>query len=339
VRRLLVLALLLVPVLAGCGGSARETATRGNLTRPELAWIRSYVEWSQAFQLRQGATPGTLPTNAAARRTLAPYRNCERSFGRDVAAPPTRRLLPAAALQTRACAAWLRYADATTRFLHHDFSAGLALQSAQARATHAQLLANDVIDRRLRESRPLPRRTQATSYSRIDAHLAHVVTQLTSIDAEVRCWSADDWPHVLSEAAAYTSVDGREEGDVLAFTSQVHNRINLGPTVCAPLDAFAYDGARPTAGLKAAQVADAVYVLAHESAHLSGIGSEQLASCSGIQDTARVARLLGARAGYAQGLAAEYWRDQYTRQPPRYLTVYCGQDRPLDRSPGDGVWP
>jgi len=310
----------------------------GNLTSTELGWIRSYVHWADAYAARQGDS-GALPTAAAARRTLAPYRDCEHSFERAVAKPPTSRLGPTVALQRRACASWLRYAEATARFLRHDFSAGVALQAAQSRATRAQLLAVDEIDQRLRESRTLPRAAHPTTSSRIDAHFGSVVGSLTSIPTEVRCWSKDDWPHVLSEAAAYTSVDVRGEGTVLAFTSQVHNRINLGPSVCGPLDAFVYGGDRPTGGSKAALVADAVYVVAHESAHLSGIGDEALASCSGIQDTARVARLFGAKPGYAQALAAEFWRDQYDRQPAQYLTPYCGPERPLDRSPDDSVWP
>lgn len=297
------------------------------------------MHWSQGYAARQGTVGGALPTTAAARRTLAPYRGCASSFEHDVDTPPTLRLAPAVTLQRRACASWARYADATTRFLHHDFSAGVALEGAESKATQAQLLADGVIDRRLRESRALPRIAAATPTSRIDANYGRVVTALTSISTEVRCWSAEDWPHVLSEAAAYTSVDGRGEGDVLAFTSQVHNRVNLGPEVCAPLDALVYRNDRPDGGVKAAQVADAVYVVAHESAHLSGVVDEALTSCKGIQDTARVGQLFGLDARYAHALAAEYWRDQYTQQPPRYLTVYCGPDRPLDRSPGDGVWP
>jgi hypothetical protein len=83
----------------------------------------------------------------------------------------------------------------------------------------------------------------------------------------------------------------------------------------------------------------AVHVLTHESMHLSGLLDESDADCAAMQRDAWVAVQLGATPAEGQALAERYWHEVYPRMPDVYTDRECAADGPLDRTPGDGVWP
>ena len=83
----------------------------------------------------------------------------------------------------------------------------------------------------------------------------------------------------------------------------------------------------------------AVHVLSHEAMHLKGVLPEALAECEAMQHNAWLAEALGARPEDAQALAERYWLAIYPRMPAEYRTDRCYEDGPLDRTPGDGIWP
>lgn len=83
----------------------------------------------------------------------------------------------------------------------------------------------------------------------------------------------------------------------------------------------------------------AVHVLTHESMHLKSVKNESLAECYAMQNDAAVARFLGADKVQARELANQYARYVYPRMKDNYRTPECGEDLPMDLTPGDGVWP
>jgi hypothetical protein len=82
----------------------------------------------------------------------------------------------------------------------------------------------------------------------------------------------------------------------------------------------------------------AVHVLTHEAMHLSGRLDEAAAECAAVQRDAHTARLLGAPAGDAAGLAAAYWRDIYPLMPDGYRSPDCRAGGSLDERLPDAPW-
>lgn len=83
----------------------------------------------------------------------------------------------------------------------------------------------------------------------------------------------------------------------------------------------------------------AVEILAHEAEHLRGQRSEAVAECDALQRTEEAAIALGATPEQARALVLTYWSAIYPRLWSEYRTQDCREDGPLDRTPGDGVWP
>jgi hypothetical protein len=67
----------------------------------------------------------------------------------------------------------------------------------------------------------------------------------------------------------------------------------------------------------------AVHVLAHESAHLSGEISEARAECQGLHTTAYVAMRLGSDRVQAGAVAQYYYRHMYPNLPDEYRAANC----------------
>jgi hypothetical protein len=319
-------AVLAVVVLAGCSSNRQPT---GALTRDELQWVRAYVGWRDGFD-SETFTGG----RDVARRALA---SCTGTFVAAVGAAPSRRIRRVERLARRACSEYERFGRLQRRYYDaNDFSVGPAMSAAEARADEASTRAFDGLEHLLWESRPLPRIDRASSDSRLQPRYARVANRLTARTLEVRCWNDDDWKRVQGEAAAFEDV---ASVDVDGFANFYTGHVNLSPEICDALDDLAYRGDRPRDRDRLDRLAYGALVLAHETDHIAGVDDEALATCDGAQRIAQVARLLGADRAYAQKLAEAYWRDLYEQEPPDYRTPRCGPGRPLDRSPGDGVWP
>jgi len=322
-----------VVVCAGCAGCASAAADgshgRGALTDAELSWIRAYVGWRSDFDRIRLAGGRSRAGQALA--------GCSRSLARAVRREPSRRLRPAARLVRRACADWERYAVLFRRFYErNDFGVGPAMAAAETHAGEASDRAVRSLSSLLWESRPLPTIDRASSVSRLQPRYRTTANTLTSRELQVRCWTSREWERVLREAAAFE--DGAAV-DADGFANFFTGRINLGPDVCKSLDDLTYRGKRPHDGEPLDDLAYGAFVLAHETAHIAGVENEAVATCDGVQRTAEVAQRLGAGRSYARRLAVAYWERVYPQEPGEYRTVRCGPNRPLDRSPGDGVWP
>jgi hypothetical protein len=319
-------AVLAALLAAGCSSHGEPA---GALTRAELHWVRAYVGWSDTFnQLTLGGG------RDLARRTLA---SCRGSLDDAVGDAPSERLRRVQHLARHACREYERFGRLQRRYFDaNDFTVGPAMSAAEEHADEAATRALQRLERLLWESRPLPRTDRASSQSRLQSRYARVANHLTSRKLEVRCWNGDDWKRVQREAAAFADV---ASVDVDGFANFYTGHVNLSPEICGALDDLAYRGARPRAGDHLDRIAYGVLVLAHETDHVAGVEDEALATCDGAQNVAKVARLLGAGRGYAQRLAEAYWRDVYEEEPPDYRSPRCGPGRPLDHSPGDGVWP
>lgn len=83
----------------------------------------------------------------------------------------------------------------------------------------------------------------------------------------------------------------------------------------------------------------AVHVLTHESVHLTGSLAESVTECRAVQGDAVVAQRLGATPEQGSALAVRYWTQVYPHLSYDYQTRDCYEDGPMDRTPGDGVWP
>ena len=83
----------------------------------------------------------------------------------------------------------------------------------------------------------------------------------------------------------------------------------------------------------------AVHIVVHEAVHVAGEYSEAITECTAIQNDARAAEHLGATPADAQALARMYYEQVYPHVHPDYRSGGCGEDGPLDLSPGDGRFP
>jgi hypothetical protein len=82
----------------------------------------------------------------------------------------------------------------------------------------------------------------------------------------------------------------------------------------------------------------AVHVLTHEAMHLSGRLDEAAAECAAVQRDAHTARLLGAAAADAAGLAAACWRDLSPLLPAGHRSPDCRAGGALDERLPDAPW-
>ena len=83
----------------------------------------------------------------------------------------------------------------------------------------------------------------------------------------------------------------------------------------------------------------AVHVLTHEAMHLSGVKQESIAECDAMQRDTKTAQELGANPAQARLVAEIYAEQVYPDMPTDYRDAGCTQGGPMDKTPGDGVWP
>jgi hypothetical protein len=142
-----------------------------------------------------------------------------------------------------------------------------------------------------------------------------------------------------------TAEDGEVEFDGLGHPA---DHTDLKRRICKALARFPRDLVTPAFGCVDAgtpctkRVRDdvwAAHVLAHESSHLAGQATEEVAECTAVQTTAFVARELGADAKRAQAIASYAWTYLYKTTPDSYQSADCRNGGKLDLRRGDPVWP
>lgn len=90
---------------------------------------------------------------------------------------------------------------------------------------------------------------------------------------------------------------------------------------------------------RAAELAYAPGLLAHEAWHLRGVVDEARTECYALQSTALVAERLGAAPEQAAAVAAWSYARVYPGLPARYRTGLCRDGGPLDLRPGSPAFP
>ena len=116
--------------------------------------------------------------------------------------------------------------------------------------------------------------------------LDQVASTLAGKHATVNCWSNKGWAQLQAWDGIhhYTRLV-----DAAGITYPENRRIELAPVVCQILEQVLDRSAQQ----QPLFTAWAVHVLAHESAHASGIEAENRAECRGIATDPRTAELLG----------------------------------------------
>jgi hypothetical protein len=143
--------------------------------------------------------------------------------------------------------------------------------------------------------------------------LDRVASALAGRRAIVNCWSQRDWPRFQAWQAAH-----HLPFDPSGATFLATQRIQLSPFECQILaQVLARSAQQPL------YTAFGVTVLAHESAHASGIKAENLAECRAIRTEPRAAMLLGIPTKTALLLQHIYRGTIYPYDLPRYRTPPC----------------
>jgi len=182
----------------------------------------------------------------------------------------------------------------------------------------------------------LPSTASPSPSSHVDPRLSRVAEAVAGRGVEVRCWSVSDWYRIDAERAAVDD-DPQRLGLRAAFVSYDRKRINMGTAVCADL-AHGVDGVRE-GNESWWDLIWAIGVLAHESMHVRGTGSEANAECFGIQEIPHVARLLGLNTVEGRRIARRYWAGWYPLRDPEYRSDECRDGGDLDQNPQSPVWP
>ena len=152
------------------------------------------------------------------------------------------------------------------------------------------------------------------------AKLDHVATVLAGHHAIVNCWSQRDWTRLQRWDSTHHE---SRLVDAWGVTNVAKRRIELSPFVCQILAQTLARSAR-----QPLWTASAVMVLAHESAHASGIHDESSAECRALRTEPRAARLLGISAKLAARFQHIYRGTIYPFESPQYRTPPCPAGRP-----------
>jgi hypothetical protein len=143
--------------------------------------------------------------------------------------------------------------------------------------------------------------------------LDHVASALAGRRAIVNCWSQRDWPRFQAWQAAH-----HLPFDPAGATFFSTRRIQLSPFECQILaQVMARSAQQPL------YTAFGVTVLAHESAHASGIKAENLAECRAIRTEPEAAQLLGIPKKTALLLQQIYRGTIYPYDLRQYRTPPC----------------
>jgi hypothetical protein len=154
----------------------------------------------------------------------------------------------------------------------------------------------------------------------ISGTVSHQITTLDKVASTlagrrvvVNCWSQRDWPRFQAWQGAHN-----EPNDDAGYTFFATHRIQLAPYVCQVLaQTLARSARQPLFD------AFAITILAHESAHASGIRAEDRAECTAIRTEPRAARLLGISKPDANRFQHIYRGTIYPNDLPRYRSPAC----------------
>jgi hypothetical protein len=317
-------------------------------TPAELDWLENLGAWdtrllrglqsaarvertpslAQKLMRRDGETVGRHS------RALEPAGSCITDLTA-VGAPPTARLHRAFDTFRLACHHLQRFHGAITLALNEGRGSEFGVAQAEAaRAAGLLLTADQMLPPG--EVRSLPVIAGDADQSRLEPRFARVASALAGKRVEVRCWSDDDWKHLMREERSYTH--GKLGADTLGFAGIGGARVNLGPTVCDGLVDLAYKRARPADDASQLVLAAAVVTLSHEPQHSKGIAEESVAECDAIQLANGTAIRLGVSPSYAAALMRTYWR-HYEEELPAYRSSECLKGGKLDLRRPDSIWP
>lgn len=327
--------LLVVAAIAVAAVAGTRAYHSGGPSKSEAAWVEDWGVWhNDALGVLARAEEAELGRPAVFRATFPALRSCAHFDSRVPAAPARYR--PARQAAERACTVIRSAATLGDRLLAGDDPASVAFGDAIQQGTTLLEEASEALRVRLSFNRRLPVLGGAAQVSRVEPRLSRVASAIAGRPTDARCWSPSDWNTVVREEHAFY---GERSGVDLAGFAQpgVTGRsvIHLAPEICAGLGGLLYGKAPVRIDL-----AEDVLVLTHEAEHItSPPSSEFVTECYAVQHMARAGRLLGLPAARSQELASAYWRYLYPDDPPGYKSPACGPGRPLDETPGDGVWP
>jgi hypothetical protein len=175
--------------------------------------------------------------------------------------------------------------------------------------------------------------------SRTDPELGRVVTKLAGRDAEVYCWSHEDWKDRAAELSRrWPDMDRLGAWRGYTWLWPVPS-VHFSAEICIELLRIRYDPEPVWEDSSPDGLAWSVSGLAHESVHVSGVMSEAKADCYGMQRIRTAAVELGRSEKEGQYLAERYWKRFYRWSKPPYHSRECRNGGALDLRPGTDVWP
>jgi hypothetical protein len=152
------------------------------------------------------------------------------------------------------------------------------------------------------------------------AKLDRVASALAGRRAIVNCWATKDWTRmqVWQGDHHHTALI-----DASGITFPATRRIQLSPGVCQVLaQVIARSAQQPL------DTAWAITVLAHESAHVSGIAAENAAECRAITTQPRAAQLLGIPKATSERMQHIYRGTVYPYEKALYRAPSCPAGQP-----------
>lgn len=270
----------------------------------ELEWLAGYSAWLDGIELQ-------LATGARLRSD-----DCG-ALEREIGAPPTPRLEPAARLAADGCA---RIAAAQEQGETAAGGAALAGWQELRRSVRSRIAQTRLT--------PFPT-TQAPA-------LARVAGATAGSSVTVRCWRPDVWALLVEDVGGIDP----EAAVLNGFADVRERRIDLGAPACRPLRLFVNGTYAPVSNIESFELAKALSTLAHEAAHLADRRApESVVQCDAVQAVRDLALDEGRPASYANELALLNWEVAYPQLPDAYRTPRCRNGGPLDRKPNSAVWP
>jgi hypothetical protein len=164
---------------------------------------------------------------------------------------------------------------------------------------------------------PIGRISETTSHQ--IAKLDDVASKLAGRPTIVNCWSERDWKR-FQIWLSHQDPSAVEDSGWTWFPTRLPAvpHIELTPNQCQVLaQAIARSANQPLF------TAFAVTLLAHESAHASGIHAENQAECRGIETEPKAAALLGLPRALGKRLQRIYRGTSYLSDTPEYNTPAC----------------
>jgi hypothetical protein len=174
--------------------------------------------------------------------------------------------------------------------------------------------------------------------SGIDPRLGRVASGLSGSDADVWCWSSEDWKERVAEWERRDPLD-RRLGPRSAYTEMDASTIHLSPEICAELRSLVEHDLAITGDAPGDPRAWSLGAFAHEAFHAMGYRDEAQATCFGMQEMEGAAVMLGMTPAQGSHLATLFWKHWYDRLPPSYRSDECREGGGLDLDLKTDVWP